>query len=106
MSWGLEVSPLPKMQGQHAGNGHRAYRLRPLNPPRFLTCLPPSGPIAIHHIYYVWYLMHCILVLLQEPKKLFIPYWERPGTTIAGDLCLDLGTRELMLNFLLKLSDF
>ena len=94
MSWGLEVSPLPKMQGQHAGNDHRAYRLRPLNLHTTLTDRDPSH-------YHVWFLMHCILVLLQEPKVIFIPFMERPGTTAAGDLYLDLlGTRELMLNFL------
>lgn len=51
MSWGLEVSPLPKMQGQHAGNGHRAYRLRPLNlHARSPAFPPPSERIAVHHI--------------------------------------------------------
>ena len=54
-----------------------------------------------HPSYYnVWYLMHCMLVLLQEPKEIVIPYMERPGKTIPGDLYLGLGTRELMLNFL------
>lgn len=79
------------MQGQHAGNGHRAYRLRPLNPPRTLTCLPPSGPIAIHHITTFWYLMHCMLVLLQEPKETFIPYngatrYDYSGGLVPGSM--------------------
>lgn len=87
------------MQGQHAGNGHRAYRLRLLT--LHELSLASHQRMDRHPSYYnVRYLMHCTLVLLQEPKEIVIPYMERFGRTTPGDLYLGLGTRELMLNFL------